>query len=154
MQLRLAYLGSVSAVLLGFGLAAGAVRAEDQAPPPMPGAAWCKENPGKCEAARAKHEQWCKDNPKQCEQWKQKRAEREQFCKDNPKKCEEQRAAMKQRHQEMQAECEKDPAKCEQMKQQARARMQARHGGGMGAAAPPKEVAPDAGQPAGGAQNP
>jgi hypothetical protein len=141
MDLRHAFLGSASAVLLAFGLAALPARADDKAPPPMPGAAWCKENPGKCQEARAKHEQWCKDNPKQCEQWKQKRSERQQFCKDNPKKCEEQRAEMKQHHQEMQAECAKDPAKCEQMKQQARERMQARHGKGP-AATPPKQVSP------------
>ena len=143
MRLRHAFLGSASAVVLALGLAALPARADDQAPPPLPSGALCKNNPGKCQEARAKHEQWCKDNPGKCEQWKQKRTEREQFCKNNPKKCEEQRAAMKQRKQEMQAECAKDPSKCEQMKQQARERMQERHGKGPGAT-PPKQVAPEA----------
>jgi hypothetical protein len=143
MRLRHAFLGSASAVVLALGLAALPARADDQAPPPLPSGALCKNNPGKCQAAREKHEQWCKDNPKQCEHWKQKRTEREQFCKNNPKKCEEQRAEMKKRKQEMQAECAKDPAKCEQMKQQARERMQERHGKGTGET-PAKKVAPEA----------
>ncbi|HXK25801.1 MAG TPA: hypothetical protein VMS55_24245 [Myxococcota bacterium] len=155
MRLRHAFLGSASAVLFVLGLAAGSALADDN-PPPMPGAAWCKENPGKCKEARAKHEQWCKDNPKQCEQWKQKRAERQEFCKNNPKKCEEERAAMKKRMQEVQAECAKDPAKCEQTKQQMRERMQERHGAGMGATPAKKvEPAPEApAEPPGGAANP
>jgi hypothetical protein len=152
MRMRYAFLGSASAVLFGIGLVAGPALGDDKAPPPLPGAAWCKENPGKCQEARAKHEQWCKDNPKQCEQWKQKRAEREQFCKDNPKKCEEQRAEMKKRMHEVQAECAKDPAKCEQMKQQARERMKERHSMGMGATS--KKVAPEAPAEPGAAPTP
>src|SRR5215831_11646935 len=143
MHLRHAFLGSASAVLLALGLAAGPARADDKAAPPrMPGAAWCKENPGKCQEARAKHEQWCKDNPKQCEQWKQKRAEREEFCKNNPQKCQEQRAEMQKKKEAMQAECEKDPAKCEQMKEHMRERAQAHRKGGMAGSVAPKQVEP------------
>ena len=114
-------------LLLGTGLAL----AEDAAPPPpVRGPAFCKENPGKCEEARAEHEAFCKENPEKCEQMKQKRAERREFCKQNPEKCEEQRAAMKQRRAEMRAQCEADPAKCDEKKKQARERWQEHHGSG------------------------
>lgn len=121
-------LASIAGLLLGASLAL----ADDATPGPSPGhmREFCKENPGKCEEAKAKHAAFCKENPEKCEQMKQRRAERRAFCKENPEKCAEQRAQMKQRHAEMKAKCEADPAKCQEMKQQMRERMREKHGMG------------------------
>jgi len=105
------------------------VRADESAPPPRPGKEFCKENPGKCEEARARRQEFCTANPEKCEQMKAKRAERREFCKANPEKCKEQREELKERRAEMQARCQADPAKCEEMKDQARKRFQDRMGG-------------------------
>ena len=107
--------------------------ADDDQPPPRPGKEFCKENPGKCAEARARHQEFCTANPEKCEQMKQKRAERREFCTANPEKCKEQREAMKARRAEMQAKCQADPAKCDEMKEQARKKFQDR----MGTAPPP-----------------
>jgi len=109
--------------LLGFagvaGLLLGATLAladdVSPSPPPMPGPRFCRENPGKCEEARARREAFCQENPQKCEQMKQKRAKRHAFCQENPEKCDEQRAQMKAR-------------RCDEMKQQMRERVQQRHG--------------------------
>ena len=82
--------------------------AADGGPPPVPRNEVCKENPGKCDEARAK---------------------RQEFCAANPQKCEQQREQMKAKRAEMQARCKADPDKCEQMKQEARKNHQDRMGG-------------------------
>lgn len=89
--------------------------ADDGGPPPLPRKEFCKENPGKCEEARAKRREFCATNPEKCEQMKAKRAERREFCKANPEKCKEQRKQMKAKRAEMQARCKEDPAMCEKM---------------------------------------
>jgi len=133
-------LASIAGLLFGARLAL----ADDAAPPPTtspsPGhmREFCKQNPGKCEEAKAKHAAFCKENPEKCEQLKQKRAERRAYCKQNPEKCQEQRAQMQQHRAEMQAKCAADPEKCQEMKQQMRERMQQRHGTG-GSAPKPAE---------------
>jgi len=126
MRLHQTLLGltAIASLLLG---TRGAL-ADDVSPPPPRGAAFCKENPGKCEEGRAKHAAFCKDNPEKCEQMREKRAERRDLCKQNPEKCEEQRAALKQHRAEMHAKCEADPTQCDEMKQQARERWKAHHG--------------------------
>jgi hypothetical protein len=102
-------------------------------PPPMPRNEVCKEDPGKCDEARARREEFCKANPQKCEeqreQMKAKRAERQEFCKANPETCKEQREQMKAKRAEMQARCEADPAKCDAMKAEARKNMKGRMGG-------------------------
>jgi len=108
-------------------------QADDDAPPPRQGKEFCKDNPGKCDEARARRQEFCTENPEKCEQMKAKRAERREFCKANPEKCKEQREAMKARRAEMQAKCQADPARCDEMKDQARKQFQDR----MGAAPPP-----------------
>ena len=133
MHLHKTALGFIS--IAGLWLGASLALADDVAPAGHPGgpgggSEWCKENPGKCEEARAKHEAFCKENPEKCEQWNQKRAEREAYCKDNPQKCAEQREQFKQHRAEMKAKCEADPAKCEEMKQARRERFMKRHGNG------------------------
>jgi hypothetical protein len=128
----------VLAPIAGFLLAASLVFAEDAppaTPPPSgPGSGhmreFCKQNPGKCEEARAKHAAFCQENPEKCEQMKQRRAERQAYCEQNPEKCEQQRAQMKQHRAEMQAKCAADPAKCQEMKQQMRGHFQGKHGSG------------------------
>lgn len=85
--------------LLGGGVAS----AEDESSLPPHWREFCKENPGKCEEARAKHKAFCQENPKQCEQMKQKRAERREWCKQNPEKCAQQSAEWKQRRAERKA---------------------------------------------------
>lgn len=102
-----------SASFLGSPLSA---LADDDQPPPRPGKEFCKENPGKCEEARAR---------------------RQEFCKANPEKCKEQRAAMKAKRAEMQAKCQADPAKCEEMKAEARKKFQDKMGGQPPPAPPP-----------------
>jgi hypothetical protein len=127
--------------IVGLLLLASPVRAEDPTTPPPDRAEFCKQNPGKCEEARAKRDAFCKENPEKCEQVRQKRAERREFCKQNPEKCAEQRERMKQRRAEMQAKCAADPAKCEEMKKERRERFQKRHGGGS-PPAPPTQPGP------------
>jgi|GEM_PF-1441359 len=104
------------AVFLGSPLAA---LAADGPPPPRPGQEFCKDNPGKCEEARAK------------------RAERREFCKANPEKCKEQREQLQAKRAELQAKCQADPAKCTEMKDQARKKFQ----GKMAAPPPPPRPA-------------
>lgn len=121
-------LASLAGVLL---VAAPALAEDPSASSPGTGqerAEFCKENPEKCQEARARRQAFCKDNPEKCEQMKQKRAERREFCKANPEKCEEQRARRKERRAEFQAKCAAEPDKCEQMKQERRERFQKRHG--------------------------
>ena len=101
----------------------------DDGPPPMPGREFCKENPGKCEEARARRQEFCTANPEKCEQMKARRAERREFCQANPEKCQEQREQMKARRAELQAKCQADPVKCDEMKDQSRKRFQDRMGG-------------------------
>lgn len=135
MKLRTTLLGLVSIALLS--LSAGLALAEDEPATDAPEfSGWCKENPGKCEQARAKHAAWCEANPEKCKEMKGKRAERAEFCKQNPEKCAEQRERFKQHRAEMKAKCEADPAKCEEMKQSRRERFKKRHGGGAPADAP------------------
>jgi hypothetical protein len=120
---------SIAGLLLGASLAL----AEDAPPagnPGLDGSAWCKENPGKCDEARAKHAAFCKENPDKCNELSQKRAERQAFCKENPEKCAEQREKFKQQRAERKAQCAADPEKCEEMKQARRERFKKRHGGG------------------------
>jgi len=130
------------ASIAGLLLAASLAFAEDTPMPTPHEPAFCKENPGKCEQARARHEAFCRENPEKCEQWKEKRAERQAYCQQNPEKCEQQRERMKQRRAEMQARCAADPEKCEEMKQARRERRKNRLGGGM-----PNGPAPDAAPP-------
>ena len=113
------------ALLATSSLMAGALSAlaDDGAPPPLPHKEFCKDNPGKCEEARAKRQEFCKTSPEKCEQMKQKHAERREFCKANPEKCKKQREEMHARRAEMEARCKADPAKCEEMKDQARQKM-------------------------------
>ena len=89
--------------------------ADDGGPPPLPRKEFCKENPGKCEEARARRREFCKANPEKCkeqrEQMKARRAEMQAKCKADPEKCEE----MKARRAEMQAKCKDDPAMCKEM---------------------------------------
>ena len=101
MNLRPAFLviAATASLLLG----ATAVQA-DEATPPKPGQEYCKENPQKCEEARAN---------------------RKEFCTANPEKCKEQREQMK-------AKCKADPAKCDQMKQEMREKYKGMHGSGQG----------------------
>ena len=118
-------------LLLGGGLAL----AEDAAPPPQhPGREWCKENPGKCDEARAKHEAWCAQNPDRCAKAKERRAARREWCEKNPEECAQKKAEWQQKHAELKAKCDADPAKCNEMKQQMRQQMREKHGmgGGMG----------------------
>ena len=76
----------------------------DDGPPRVPGKGWCKDNPGKCDEARARRQEYCKANAEACKQQrmqaKQKRAERKAFCKDNPETCEQQREQMKAKRAE------------------------------------------------------
>ncbi len=115
--------------------------ADDGGPPPLPRKEFCKENPGKCDEARARRREFCATNPEKCEQQREqlkaKRAERQEFCKANPEKCEAQREQMKAKRAEMQARCKADPGKCEEMKQEARKKSQDRMGG-----PPPSELKP------------
>jgi len=138
MRRHLILLGAlaIAGLLLGASFALADDAPSAQEPPPMPGPGYCKENPGKCEAARARHEAWCKENPQKCEQMKAQRTQRREFCQQNPQQCEQQRAQMQQHRAEMKAKCAADPAKCEEMKQQMRARWQEHMGaGGTGGAA-------------------
>jgi len=114
--------------VVGLLLLASPAFADEPTVPPKDRAAYCKENPGKCEEARAKHDAFCKENPEKCEQMNQKHAERQAYCKQHPEKCEQQRARMKQHHDEMQAKCAADPAKCEELKKAQRERQ--KHVGG------------------------
>jgi hypothetical protein len=116
-QVLLTVIATVS--LLGSPLV---TKADDGGPPPQPGKEFCKENPGKCEEARARHREFCQANPDKCEQMKDKRAERREYCKANPEKCKEQR-------EQMQAKCKADPSRCEEMKDQARKKFQDWMGG-------------------------
>ena len=104
-QIFLAVIATAS--VLGAPLLA---QADVSSPPPLPGKEFCKDNPGKCDEARARRQEFCAENPDKCEQMKAKRAERREFCKANPEKCKEQREAMKARRAEMQAKCQADPA--------------------------------------------
>jgi hypothetical protein len=105
-------LALVSITGLWFGV--GPARADDLSPPPRPGREFCKENPGKCEEARARHAAFCQENPQKCEQARQRRAERRERCKQDPEKCAEQKAAMKKRREERQARCQADPSQCDE----------------------------------------
>ena len=95
-------------------------------PPPMPRNEVCKENPGKCDEARARREEFCKANPQKCEeqreQMKAKKAERQEFCKANPETCKEQREQMKQKRAERQEFCKANPEKCEEQREQMKAK--------------------------------
>lgn len=104
------------------------VQADEDGPPPHQGKDFCKENPGKCEEARARRQEFCKEHPDKCEQMKEKRAERREFCKASPEKCKEQREQMQARKAEIQAKCKADPAKCEELKEEARKKFQDRMG--------------------------
>ncbi len=103
------------ATIAGLLLIIGPALAED-APPPS------EESPRKRERA-----EFCKQNPDRCEE---ARAKRKAFCAENPAKCEQQREQMKQRRAEFKAKCEADPEKCKQMKQQRRERFKKRQGAG------------------------
>jgi hypothetical protein len=107
--------------------------AEDESPP-FPGREFCKENPGKCEEARAKHAAWCEKYPDRCAKAKERQAERREWCEKNPEECAKKEAEWKQRRAERRAElkakCEADPAKCEEMKQQMRDKRQQKLGTG------------------------
>ncbi len=105
-------------------------RADDGGPPPLPRKEFCKENPGKCEEAKARRKQYCQTNPDKCKAMRDKRAERREFCQKNPEKCKEQRENMQSRRAEMQAKCAADPAKCDEMKEQGRKRMRDHMGSG------------------------
>ncbi|MDH4023388.1 MAG: hypothetical protein OEV14_09700, partial [Gammaproteobacteria bacterium] len=45
-----------------------AAAGDDGGPPPLPRKEFCKENPGKCEEARARRRDFCAANPEKCEQ--------------------------------------------------------------------------------------
>jgi len=120
---------SVAGLLLGANLAFAEEQSDQHEGTPG-SSEWCKENPGKCEEARAKHEAFCKENPQRCAEMKAKRAEREAFCKENPETCAEQREKFKLHRAEMKAKCEADPEKCDEMKQAHREKFKQRHGGG------------------------
>jgi len=66
---------------------------------------WCRSDPAKCEALRAKRaerREKCKADPEGCRA--ERRARFEQWCKDNEKKCEEIRARREQ--------CRANPEQC------------------------------------------
>jgi len=126
------------ASVAGLLLIAGPALADEAPAPGQQRAEFCKQNPQKCEEARAKREAFCKQKPETCAQMKEKRAERRELCQQNPEKCAQQRERMKERRADMQAKCAADPAKCEQMKQERRERFQKRHGG----VTPPAKASP------------
>jgi flagellar motility protein MotE (MotC chaperone) len=130
MSLRNLLLGFASAACLCLG--ASLALADDAPPAPHTDSKWCKDNPGKCEEARKKHEAWCKDNPEQCEHWKQKAAERREWCEKNPEKCEEKKARMRERMAEIEEKCAKDPEHCDEIKAKAKERWKKHHQGGQG----------------------
>ena len=41
--------------------------ADEGGPPPLPRNEVCKENPGKCDEARAKRREFCAANPEKCQ---------------------------------------------------------------------------------------
>jgi hypothetical protein len=118
-------LASIAGLLLGAQLALADDPTPETSPPPLPGRKYCKENPGKCEEARAKHAAWCQENPEKCkerqedrdrerdlrdEEREKKRAERRAYCKENPETCKAERAQRRQRKAEIEAKCKADPA--------------------------------------------
>jgi hypothetical protein len=113
MYLRPAFLmiAATASLLLG----TTALQADESAIPPRPGQEFCKENPGKCEEARAKRKEFCTANPEKCA------AQRKQMKQE-----------MRQRRDEMKAQCKADPAKCEEMKQEMRQKYQGKYGSGQG----------------------
>ena len=138
MYLRPAFLviAATASVMLG----ATALQADETGTPPRPGREYCKENPGKCEEAKAQRKEFCTANPEKCkeqrEQMKARRAERQEKCQADPQKCEQMKQEMRQRRDEMKAKCAADPAKCEEMKQQMRQKHQGRHQHGDGQGKP------------------
>jgi hypothetical protein len=134
MYLRPAFLmiAATASLLLG----TTALQADESAIPPRPGQEFCKENPGKCEEARAKRKEFCTANPEKCaaqrKQMKARRAEMKEKCKADPEKCEQMKQEMRQRRDEMKAQCKADPAKCEEMKQEMRQKYQGKYGSGQG----------------------
>jgi len=124
-QLLFSVIASVG--VLGTPLVASAD--EGGGPPPLPRKEVCKENPGKCDEARARRREFCQANPEKCKQMEEKRAQRREFCKANPAKCKAQREQMRAKRAEMRARCEADPARCEDKKDEARERVKDRKGG-------------------------
>lgn len=121
---------AVSLIVSAGLLAAPALTLADNALPPVPGKAYCKDNPGKCEEALAKRQEYCQANAEACKaqrmQARETRAERKAYCKDNPAVCEQQRAQMKAKKAELKAQCKADPARCEELKKEARQRWRER----------------------------
>ena len=117
-------------------LGATTLQADESAAPPRPGREFCKENPGKCEEARAKRKEFCTANPDKCREqrgeMKARRAEMKEKCDADPEKCEQMKQDMRQRRDEMKAKCQADPAKCEEMKQGMREKRNGMHGPRLG----------------------
>jgi hypothetical protein len=138
MRLRSAFL--IVTATAGLFLGATTLQADESATPPKQGRDFCRENPGKCEEARAKRQAFCAENPEKCkeqrEQLKAKRAEMQEKCKADPEKCEQMKQEMRQRRDEMKAKCAADPAKCEEMKQEMRQKYQGKHRHGDGPGKP------------------
>lgn len=134
MNLHPAFLTIAVTASLLFGTTA--LQANESDIPPRPGQEFCKENPGKCEEARAKRKEFCTANPEKCEaqrkQMKARRAEMKEKCQADPEKCEQMKQEMRQRRDEMKAKCQSDPAKCEEMKQEMRQKYKGRHDSGQG----------------------
>ena len=98
----------IAPLLLGYMLAAPGAYAAD-APPEKPGAAFCQQNPQKCEEMRAKRDAFCKNNPQTCEAGKDRRDARRAYCEENPEKCKALREEHAQRREKMKAYCEESP---------------------------------------------
>jgi len=103
---------------------------------------WCKDNPEKCSAAkakaekwreecradpdkcreelRAKGEQWCKNNPEKCRDLKEKAEQRRAWCKANPEEC---RAEMQARREQW---CKENPERCRELKEKGDQRREQR----------------------------
>ncbi len=131
---RSSSVAATASLLLG----ATALAADETTIPPKPGREFCKENPGKCEEAKAKRKEFCQSNPEKCEeqraQMKARKAEMKEKCKADPEKCEQMKQEMRQRRDEMKAKCKADPAKCEEMKQEMRQQYKEMYGSGKGPA--------------------
>jgi Skp family chaperone for outer membrane proteins len=87
---------------------------------------WCKDNPAKCEEAKARRDAFCKNNPTTCEHRREEREEMKAECDKDPAKCEKLKEERKARHARMHEACKANPAECEKRRAEHRERREER----------------------------
>jgi hypothetical protein len=81
----------------------GPASAQEAPPPPAGRAAWCQENPDKCQQLKQRMQDKCAADPQRCDEMKARAAQLREECKADPEACKEKRRQWRERRKQRRA---------------------------------------------------